>query len=123
MLERELAADPTFRTAHWLRDAPAVIGPPDADEVIVVVGLVVVVVVGLVVVVGVVVVALPPPPPFPLTGAETVGVIDVALLLPPRTPVAFVVLVVGAVDSVIGKSDGTDDQYFVRPAKRLLPNQ
>src|SRR5665213_9520 len=66
MLERELAAVPTLRTAHLLRDAPAVMGPPDADEVDVVRGLVVVVVGGLVVVVGAVVVAgVPPPAPVP----------------------------------------------------------
>jgi hypothetical protein len=132
-------------SAHSDRDGPAVINPEAgvtpgavgvvvvvvvAGEVVVVVvagGVVVVVVAGGVVVVtvasGVVVVTvppLPPPPPPPSTGAEVVGVVNVALLLPPGTAV---VLVVGAVDSVIGERDVTGDQYFVRLAKRLLPNQ
>jgi hypothetical protein len=111
---------------HSDRDGPAVINPEADVTPGPVVGVVVVVVVadGVVVVVvagGVVVVVVPPPPPPPpppsLTGAGAVGVVS---LLPPGTAV---VLVVGAVDSVIGESGVTGDQYFVRPAKRLLPNQ
>ena len=106
-----------FSSAHSDRDGPAVINPEAAVTPVAAVEVVVVVVVAG----GVVVV--PPPPPFPPTGAEVVGVVDVAPLLPPGTPVTAVVLVVGAVDSVIGEGDVTVDQYFARPARRLLPNQ
>lgn len=106
-----------FSSAHSDRDGPAVINPEAGVTPAAVIEVVVVVVVA-----GAVVV-VPPPPPFPPTGAEVVGVTDVALPLPPGAPVTAVVFGVGAVDSVIGEGDVSVAQYFVRPTKRLLPNQ
>ena len=105
-----------FSSAHSDRDGPAVINPEAGVIPVAAVEVAVVVVVAG----GVVVVVVPPPPPFPPTGAEVVAAADVPLLLP---PVTAVVLGVGAVDSVIGEGDVSVAQYFVRPTKRLLPNQ
>jgi len=119
-----------FGSRHSDREGPAAINPEVAVTpglvgvvvVVVVPGGVVVDVDVVVVVDGVVVdvvVITPPPPPSPPPKAE---VVDVAPL-PLGTTVTAVVLIVGVVGSVIVEGTVIGDQYLVRLAKRLLPNQ